>query len=698
MLFKLSIKNMKKSFKDYAIYFLTLLLGVAIFYMFNSLDSQEAMLQVSNSTRDIIKLMISMLGYVSVFVAVVLGLLIVYANNFLINRRKKEFGIYMTLGMGKRQISKIILMETILVGIISLIVGLIIGIFASQFMSVLVAKMFEADMSKFQFVFSKDACIKTCIYFAVMYVAVMFFNTFTISRYKLINLLNATKKNESIKIKKPVISILVFLFGAGILGYAYWKVTGDVNSLTTADKILPPILMGIVGTISIFWSLSGFVIQVAQKMKSTYLKDTNMFVLRQINNKINTTIISMSVICLMLFMTISILSVSLSLRNTMQRELADMTPVDLNLSKTANLPESYTNRQGKVINYTKEQIEDSKISIEETLKNNGLDMSVLKDVVEIPIYTSNDLTWEDFFGEDYGKVKAQFPKLDYGAAEAIVKISDYNKIAKLYGTEQYELKDDEYIVLCDYDNMAEIRNQVLNEGGHKLTIAGKEYKSKYANCKNGYIEMAASHINTGIILVPDNCPLTEDMKEKTVFVANYNVETDEEKEEIEKIFADNNNSILLQNLDNKGIDLDGITKIVIIQSSVGVASIVTFIAIYLGIIFLIASAAILALKQLTESSDNKQRYLVLRKIGCDEKMINKALFSQIAIFFGLPLILAIIHSIFGIQFAMTIMAGLAKSEDLLPSIIATVIIIGIIYGAYLLATYLGSKNIIKEEE
>ena len=698
MLFKLSIRNMKKSFKDYAIYFLTLVLGVAIFYMFNSIDSQQAMLEVSQSTREIIKLMINMLGYISVFVAVVLGLLIVYANNFLINRRKKEFGIYMTLGMGKRQISKIILMETILVGIMSLIVGLIIGVFASQFMSILVAKMFEADMSKFQFVFSKDACIKTCMYFAVMYVAVMFFNTFTVSRYKLINLLNATKKNESIKIKNPVISILVFLFGAGILGYAYWKVTGDVNSLTTTDKILAPILMGIVGTISIFWSLSGFVIQVAQKMKSTYLKDTNMFVLRQINNKINTTIISMSVICLMLFMTISILSVSLSLRNTMQRELADMTPVDLNLSKTANLPESYTNRQGKVINYTKEQIEDSKISIEETLKNNGLDMSVLKDVVEIPIYTSNDLTWEDFFGEDYGKVKAQFPLVDYGAAEAIVKISDYNKIAKLYGIEQYELKDDEYIVLCDYDNMAEIRNQVLNEGGHKLTIAGKEYKSKYANCKNGYIEMAASHINAGIILVPDNCPLTEDMKEKTVFVANYNVETDEEKEEIEKNFADNNNSILLQNLDNKGIDLDGITKIVIIQSSVGVASIVTFIAIYLGIIFLIASAAILALKQLTESSDNKQRYLVLRKIGCDEKMINRALFRQIIIFFGLPLILAIIHSIFGIQFAMTIMTGLAKSEDLLPSIIATVIIIGIIYGAYFLATYFGSKNIIKEEK
>ena len=154
MLFKLSVKNMKKSFKDYAIYFLTLVLGVAIFYMFNSLDSQQAMLEVSQSQREIIKLMITMLSYISVFVAVVLGLLIVYANNFLINRRKKEFGIYMTLGMGKRQISKIILMETILVGIISLIVGLVVGVFASQLMSILVAKMFEADMSEFQFVFS----------------------------------------------------------------------------------------------------------------------------------------------------------------------------------------------------------------------------------------------------------------------------------------------------------------------------------------------------------------------------------------------------------------------------------------------------------------------------------------------------------------------------------------------------------------
>ena len=696
MLFKLSFKNMKKSFKDYSIYFITLVLGVAIFYMFNSLDSQQAMLQVSQSQRDIITMMIRMLEFVSVFVAVILGLLIVYANNFLINRRKKEFGIYMTLGMGKRQISKIILFETILVGILSLIAGLVIGIFASQFMSVLVAKLFEANMTKFEFVFSKGACIKTCIYFAVMYLAVMFFNTITISRYKLINLLTAIKKNETIKLKNPIISILVFLMSAGILAYSYWKVTAGVQTLDTADKILPPILMGIVGTIGVFWSLSGFILRLVQSMKKTYLKGTNMFVLRQLNNKINTTVVSMSVICLMLFMTISVLSSSLSLRNTMQQDLKEMTPVDINLYKTANLPEKSKIYYGKEKVYTKEQREDSKKSIEHTLTQNGFDMNLLKDVVEIPIYADSSITWGTFFGDNLDEVKALYPMLRYETAEQFVKVTDYNKIARLYGQEEYELKDNEYIVLCDFDSMKNIRNIAL-KNGNTLIINGKEYKTKYNECKSGYIMMSTSHVNTGIILVPDSCDLKDEQKEMMFLAANYNANTDEEKEKIEAIFI-SSNSGLIQNLADNGLEIAGMTKIAIIESSVGIATLVVFIAIYLGIIFLIASSAILALKQLTESSDNRQRYIILRKIGCDEKMINQALFRQIGIFFILPLILAIIHSIFGIQFALSMMSALASTDQLLPSAIATVVIIGVIYGMYFLATYWGSKNIIKEEQ
>ena len=407
-------------------------------------------------------------------------------------------------------------------------------------------------------------------------------------------------------------------------------------------------------------------------------------------------VVSMSVICLMLFMTISILSSSLALRNTMQRELIEMTPVDLNLYKTANLPEKRINKFGKEISYTEEQRKDSKIPILETLKNNKLEENVLKDIVEIPIYTTNNLTWRDFFGEEYEEIKAKFPGLKYETTEEIIKISDYNKIAKLYGIQEYDLNEDEYIMLCNFNSMKEVRDRVLNKGNNILEIARKEYKAKYNECKNGFVVMSTSHSNTGIILVPDNCPLTDDMREMFFLAANYNAKTDEDKEKIETIFT-SNNSGLIQKLNENGLEIDGLTKITIMISSVGIVTIVTFIAIYLGIIFLIASSAILALKQLTDSSDNKQRYNILRKIGCDEKMINKSLFRQIGIFFGMPLILAIIHSIFGIQFAIEVMSGLASKEDLLPSAIATVIIISIIYGAYFLATYFESKNIIKDE-
>ena len=178
--------------------------------------------------------------------------------------------------------------------------------------------------------------------------------------------------------------------------------------------------------------------------------------------------------------------------------------------------------------------------------------------------------------------------------------------------------------------------------------------------------------------------------------ANYNATTEEEKQKIEEIITIEDTEFA-KKLQEKEIYLNAMTKIAIFEASVGVATIITFIAIYLGIIFLIASAAILALKQLTESSDNKQRYTILRKIGCDEKMINQALFRQIGIFFGMPLLLAIIHSVFGIKFAMTTMQGLMSSKELLPSIIVTVIVMGVIYGAYFVATYVGSKTIIKEE-
>ncbi len=681
MLFKLAFQNIKKEIKNYAIYFFTLVIGVTIFYMFSSLDSQQAMIKVSQAQQDLIRTLMLMLEVISAIVAIILGFLIVYANKFLISRRKKEFGIYMTLGMGKWNVSKIILLETIFVGIISLIAGLGLGIILSQFMSVLVAKLFVADMKEYQFIFSMSACIKTCLYFAVMYLVVILFNAITVSRYKLIDLLTAERKNEKIKIRNSFISIIVFIIGAIILGYAYWFVTGrEINALNVGKELLKPILMGGIGTVLVVWSLSSFMTKIIKTNKNIYLKGTNLFVLRQLNNKINTNVISVSIICIMLFITITMLSSSIAMRNTTQRELNEVTPVDIMLYKdVVGLNEQEKN-----------------LEIKDNLLKSNFNMNLLKDIIEIPIYSTYDVALADFLGNDLERIKTEFPKLLFNKNEEIIKLSDYNKIAKLYGIQQYELNDDEYIMTCDFVNMIGVRNKALSDGIAPIKINGKEYKTKYDECQYGFVAMSTGYSNDGLIIVPDDTVLTADLKIRSLFVANYNYNSEEQKNEIEKIFT-NKESEFMKNLSNKNTGIVLATKLELIEASIGVSTVVVFIAIYLGSIFLIASVAILALKQLTESSDNRERYSILRKIGCDEKMINETLFKQVAIFFLLPLVFAIIHSIFGIKFAIAIMSGMVSSEALLPSILATAILIGMIYVAYFIATYKGSKNVIKEK-
>ena len=286
MLFKLSLKNITKSIKDYAIYFLTLILGIAIFYVFNAIDDQVVMMDVSSSTYEIIKLMTTTLSGVSVFVSFVLAFLIIYSSRFLMKRRNKEFAIYLTLGMSKRKISFILFLETLLVGVLSLGVGIGIGFLLSQLMSIVVANMFEADLTKFEFIFSKGACIKTLIYFGIMYFVVMMFNTINISKYKLIDLINSNKKSEKVKLKNSLFCVIVFLISVGILGYAYYLVN-SIGEVMDELSILIPIALGSISTFLIFWSLSGFILRVVQSIKNIYLKGTNMFVLRQINSKIN---------------------------------------------------------------------------------------------------------------------------------------------------------------------------------------------------------------------------------------------------------------------------------------------------------------------------------------------------------------------------------------------------------------------------
>ena len=684
MLFKISLKNIRKSLKDYTVYFFTLILGVAIFYVFNAIDSQSVMLDVRENMMDIIKLMNDMLSGVSVFVSCILGFLIIYASRFLIKRRNKEFGIYLTLGMSKRKISVILFFETLLIGIVSLVAGLVIGTILSQFMSVIVANMFDADMTKFKFIFSMKACIKTLIYFAIMYVLVMIFNTFSISRCKLIDLLNAGKKTEKVTMKNPVICTIVFVIGVGILSYAYWMVTRGVRTLNTFDKIGIPIALGCVATFLIFWSVSGFMIRIFTSIKSVYYKGVNSFVLRQFCSKINTTVFSTIVICIMLFITISVLSAALSMKDSLSKDLDSMCPVDVQLAKYSYdaMSEAYATSQN-MNEKDREMLEDSKLSIIETLNNSGFDaQKYFKDVAEYNIYNTG-LTVKDTLG-DINTDDYQFMA---DTIMPVMTIGDYNSVARLYGNSTYELNDDEYIIVADYKNMVMIRNQALKKG-IILSVNGKEYKPRYNECKDGFVQIGVQNMNDGILVVPDNAVKPQQVRNMGLS-ADYRADTKEERYSIETQL-DN----LMKNISFKKSFISWNSRIELAESSVGLGALVTFIALYLGIIFLISSAAILALRELSDSADNKERYGMLRKLGVDERMIDMALFKQIGIFFAFPLILALIHSVFGIKFINIILATMGMSS-MAASIGLTLAFVAVIYGGYFLITYLCSRSIIR---
>ena len=716
MLFKLSFRNIIRSMKDYAIYFFTLVLGVVIFYVFNAIGTQTSMMELGSSTKDVVKLLVNVLSGVSLVVAGILGYLIIYASRFLIKRRNKEFSIYLTLGMSKRKISLLLFLETLFIGLLSLVAGLSLGVILSQLMSVMVANLFEADMSKFQFVFSGEACLKTIAYFGIIYLLVIAFNTVMINKLKIIDLIQASRKSEKVRLKNPIICTVIFFLAATILGIAYYQVI--VNYLKVLSEIAlfwQVIGAGVIATFLLYWSLSGLIMKLIATRKKLYYKDLNSFTFKQISSKINTTVASMSIICLMLFITICTLSSCLSIRETSKKQLKYATPVDIVVSYRNNDNSKWEEsgseeeKDSPAVKAWKQEMavrheNDSRATMEDIIKTSPNLWNNLKDQTSFNTYVLSKKIEDG--GLDLNAVLNQkslqkMAEMTNGHANGmyllrIISISDYNKIAKLYHFDQYRLDPDQYFILSDFKKMEEIYNISLKDG-HKIKINEKTLSPKFDYPKQGFIEPSNTNGNMGILVVSDEVTKTL-VKYENFMVANYKTTDKNENEQFDKdlrriVTGNENDYIKITSTRFYSI----YTKNQIIAMSVGLQAIAVFLGLYLGIIFLISSAAILSLKELSESSDNREKYMILRRLGADERTINRALFRQIAIFFAAPLFLAIVHSIFGLTFAIKILSFIG-ADGLVPSIIMAVIFLVTIYGGYFLLTYLSSKRIISEKQ
>lgn len=673
MYFKLAFKNIKKSYKNYVIYFLTLIFGICIFYTFNSIESQSVMMELNEQKQSAFMMAEQLIGYFSVFIAFVLGFLIVYANNYLIKRRKKEFGIYMTLGMENGSLSKMIFLETLFIGAISLGIGLVLGIMLSQALSVLTAYMFQVDLTKFQFVFSPLGFKRTVLCFSIIYLVVLIFNFISVRKIKLIDLLTASKRNEKPTIKNLWVSVILFLVSLGILGIAYYKVIHDGIAFASFNALGLPILLGCIGTFIFFYSLTGFFLKVIQGNKKFYLRDLNMFVMKQISSKINTTFVSLSFICLMLFLAICTFSGGLGINRAINADLKDLTKFDV----------TFWSNSGE--------------NIEKLLKEKNIDISnIAKEDSNMVMYDS-EVKYSNFLSkEGMTAMKNYFPVANDNDI-LVIGEKGYNNTLKLLGKEPVNLKENQYLAVGNIDEMKKWVNESLENGnidemkklvnkssenGKNINISGKTLEP--ANKKYENINLYNFTMKGDILIFVVKDSLLEGLKPVSSRFNMMLKDNSNTKEELE--------SIRDQLVESQ---VYSITKKEIYDNAAGLGATMAYLGIYLGLIFIITSAVVLAIQQLTESTDNVERYRLLKEIGVDQKMINKAIFTQVGVYFMLPLSLAIVHSIVGLKISSTIV-GVFGNASIMPNVIITAIIFVIIYGGYFLATYLGAKKNINE--
>ena len=664
--FKLIIKNVHKNLRDYLIYFLTLMLAVSLFYAFNSISDQPAFSEMSMTRALLYEQLDKMISVLSVVISLVLAFLIIYANQFLLKRRKKELGIYMMLGMKKGRISRIFAGETFCVGVIALGVGLIFGFILSQGASLIALKLFAIELDKYQLVFSIGAFQQTVICFALIFFIVMLFNVWSVSNVQLISLLTASRKNENINTENHVFPVLMFVlsfFCIGTAGILFYR-----NGILPSRKKISFQIAGIalaIGSFLLFYSLVAVFSQFASSNKKYYLKGLNTFLVRQIGSKIRTNYVIMTIVCGLLTITICAVSIGSSTALAMNELAQSATPYDLNV-----LSDVVIDGDSSIADY----LATCDIQITDYAEN----------MKQISIYEA-DMTYAELFeGQKVNlwAIDEAMPEIKVSA----ISISDFNLALSMQGKEPITLKAGEYLLNCNYKGTFQYISEALRNHP-ELTIGGITLRRASEELlQETYYMTSVGNNDRGTLIVPDSVAATLP-KDINVLLVQY-------KQGI-------NTSEVLQKMIPIGLDETHgyryTEKNMMYDMFYGINALVTFLCCYTGLVFLLVCAALLALKQLTETTDNIYRYNLLQKLGAKRRQINRTLYAQTAVFFAVPLAVAGIYSILLVGKGMEIVEEFMNLH-ISTNVGITVVLFLIVYGSYFLATYLSCKRMVIEQD
>lgn len=699
MLAKIAWGNVRKSLGDFGVYFVTVMLGVAVFYAFNSMTAQQGVLDLTEQQSAMLELLGAVIGGVSVFIGCVLVFLVVYANTFLIRRRKREFGLYLLLGMNARSVAGIVLLESLMVGAASLICGLALGIGLSQAMLWLTSALFQAPVAAdhgLAFVFSARSLLQTVCVFGAIFALAAALNVRTVSRTRLIDLMQASRRVEVQKLRSIPVSLALFAVSLVMMGNAY-KLLVDNGLMDLSPQFTVSVVLVCAGTALFFFSLSGFLVRMAKLIPSLYLRGLAPFTVQQLASRVNTAFASLTVVCMVLFLALTSVCSGLGLRDATESSLSKGTPYGMSVTSYLSGVYAMDEEASPYISYAASldynMVEGLEQSLRTVGKPDAADALAAANKVQLDVYWDQNapITYADVEQAAGFKLTGKVDNKELGDAYGqmplyLLKLSQLNATLELAGKPQLQLSAGECAVVYDMDMMTPFWEAAANEAP-SVSVAGRSLKLSHA--LDACLQTTPVPMNSGMLVVAD-----ADLPQGVLpaqSILNITCQDDAAADGLREALS---SVQLSDNPDTWPVDMN-ISRIDCYQQNVGISTIVGYLAIYLGFVLVIACAAILSIQQLSEASDNAQRYRLLRKLGAPEGMLSRALFAQVLVYFLLPLLLAVAHSACAMYVVADVVEVFGRFEiGATAAFVAACFLV--VYGAYFAITYLFARRFTRE--
>ena len=741
MLCKIAWGNVRRAGRDYLVYLLTLTLAVTVFYAFNTISLQVDIAGVTKQNAGMGETLGGIISGLTVFLGFVMGFLMVYANNFIMKRRKKEFGLYQVLGMSRGQVARIMTLETFFVSGAALVLGLILGLALSQVMVFFTASLFKTQIADFHFFFSLGAFMMTVGCLVAIFLVTLVFNLRVVRRARIIDLMRASRQNETIKTRNPWISALVFVVGLAAIIVAYVRLLHDGLPYDGQPEAMNDFLITTVtvvaGTILFFFGLSGFLLKALQGVRGLYWRGLNMVTLRQLAAKVNTVSFSMAVIAMILFLAITSVTTGMSLADTMNNTVERGTPVDYTrclvywgpsvvdemnaeadaqAAASAGAP-SDAEAVAQRTQAARYAVADGPVDLMAASAGDTIDAgtpeahsfdldSITGDYVQVDGYDSTPrdgerpvVTLKDLCD----KVGMDLPSgVDASSVDSLGLIvmteSNYNDYLRFRGMAPVELGEDGYTILSDMGaTVNDIYNKVLGEGieleigGRTLHPAQDRVPEDASTFQNSMMGM-----NSGTIVLPDDLVASLNLAPYySYLMVNYadDISTEEGDAYVqeERTFGDILNDAG-ESVAGWGVEA---TRTSTYESVDSMNGLISYLAIYIGFVLVVACAAILTIQQLSGVADAMGNYRILSELGTATNEIAHSVLVQQTIFFLFPLVVGIAHAIVALKGIIELVA-LFGGMSIGGTVGLTTLIFVVAYGGYFCVTYLMSRGMVHE--